>query len=39
MRLITQDSTTGLLLAGIGNIDKDGKKNFFIVDNKVHSVT
>ncbi|KDN38040.1 putative VMA7-H+-ATPase V1 domain 14 kDa subunit, vacuolar [Tilletiaria anomala UBC 951] len=29
-----EDSTTGLLLAGIGNIDQHGKKNFFIVDSK-----
>ncbi len=25
----------GLLLAGIGNVDEKGEKNFMIVDNKV----
>lgn len=30
-----EDSITGLLLAGIGNIDKDQKKNFLVVDNSV----
>lgn len=30
-----QDSTTGLLLAGIGNVDEKGEKNFLIVDNRV----
>ncbi|KIS69525.1 putative H(+)-transporting V1 sector ATPase subunit F [Mycosarcoma maydis] len=29
-----EDSTTGLLLAGIGNVDEKGDKNFLIVDNK-----
>ncbi|EST04693.1 ATPase, V1 complex, subunit F [Kalmanozyma brasiliensis GHG001] len=29
-----EDSTTGLLLAGIGNVDEKGEKNFMIVDNK-----
>ncbi|KAK0546940.1 H(+)-transporting V1 sector ATPase subunit F [Tilletia horrida] len=29
-----EDSTTGLLLAGIGHVDSSGSKNFFIVDNK-----
>ena len=29
----TQDSVTGLLLAGIGHITQDQKKNFLIVDN------
>ncbi|KAN0063189.1 H(+)-transporting V1 sector ATPase subunit F [Thecaphora frezii] len=33
-----EDSTTGLLLAGIGNVDEQGEKNFYIVDNKT-SVT
>ncbi|EPQ28869.1 uncharacterized protein PFL1_03671 [Pseudozyma flocculosa PF-1] len=28
-----EDSTTGLLLAGIGNVDEAGEKNFYIVDN------
>lgn len=33
LALITdEDSTTGLLLAGVGNIDDDGSKNFFIVE-------
>lgn len=27
-----QDSVTGLLLAGIGNVDAQQKKNFLIVD-------
>ncbi|SAM82897.1 probable VMA7-H+-ATPase V1 domain 14 kDa subunit, vacuolar [Ustilago bromivora] len=29
-----EDSTTGLLLAGIGNVNSDGSKNFLICDNK-----
>ncbi|GAC72205.1 hypothetical protein PANT_6d00120 [Moesziomyces antarcticus T-34] len=29
-----EDSTTGLLLAGIGNVDEKGEKNFMIVDGK-----
>ncbi|CAH7681982.1 vacuolar ATP synthase subunit F [Phakopsora pachyrhizi] len=29
-----EDSITGLLLAGTGNIDSTGKKNFFTVDSK-----
>ncbi len=31
----TKDSTTGLLLAGVGNVDDQGNKNFFVVDSKV----
>ncbi|WFD07767.1 H(+)-transporting V1 sector ATPase subunit F [Malassezia vespertilionis] len=30
-----EDSTTGFILAGIGDVDKKGNKNFFVVDNKV----
>ncbi|KAJ1512341.1 H(+)-transporting V1 sector ATPase subunit F [Coelomomyces lativittatus] len=29
-----EDTVTGLLLAGIGNVDNLQRKNFFIVDNK-----
>ncbi|CAO1629448.1 unnamed protein product [Sympodiomycopsis kandeliae] len=29
-----EDSTTGLLLAGIGQVESDGSKNFAIVDSK-----
>ncbi|KAH8835441.1 ATPase, V1 complex, subunit F [Flagelloscypha sp. PMI_526] len=29
-----EDSITGLLLAGIGHITNDGKKNFLVVDSK-----
>jgi V-type H+-transporting ATPase subunit F len=29
---LLQDSVTGLLLAGIGHINQDQKKNFLIVD-------
>jgi V-type H+-transporting ATPase subunit F len=32
MRSDTQDSVTGLLLAGIGNVDEHQKKNFMVVD-------
>ena len=31
---IWQDSTTGFILAGIGDVNKEGEKNFFVVDNK-----
>ncbi|WFD25287.1 H(+)-transporting V1 sector ATPase subunit F [Malassezia nana] len=29
-----EDSTTGFILAGIGDVNKDGDKNFFVVDTK-----
>ncbi|RPD63223.1 vacuolar ATP synthase [Lentinus tigrinus ALCF2SS1-7] len=29
-----EDSVTGLLLAGIGNVGQDQKKNFLVVDSK-----
>ncbi|WFD02082.1 H(+)-transporting V1 sector ATPase subunit F [Malassezia obtusa] len=29
-----EDSTTGFILAGVGDVNKDGQKNFFVVDNK-----
>ncbi|WFD16685.1 H(+)-transporting V1 sector ATPase subunit F [Malassezia arunalokei] len=29
-----EDSTTGFILAGIGDVNKDGERNFFVVDNK-----
>ncbi|ODN74621.1 V-type ATPase, F subunit [Cryptococcus amylolentus CBS 6039] len=29
-----EDTVTGMLLAGIGNVDKDHEKNFMIVDSK-----
>ncbi|SHO76269.1 Subunit F of the V1 peripheral membrane domain of V-ATPase [Malassezia sympodialis ATCC 42132] len=29
-----EDSTTGFILAGIGDVNKEGDKNFFVVDNK-----
>lgn len=29
-----KDSTTGFILAGIGDVNKDGERNFFVVDNK-----
>lgn len=32
LKLTKQDSVTGLLLAGIGNVDQQQKKNFLIVD-------
>jgi hypothetical protein len=32
MSLTKQDSVTGLLLAGIGHVDQQQKKNFLIVD-------
>ena len=31
-----QDSVTGLLLAGIGHVTQDQKKNFLIVDASIH---
>jgi V-type H+-transporting ATPase subunit F len=31
-RLMLKDSVTGLLLAGIGHVDNQQKKNFLIVD-------
>lgn len=33
--LIQQDSTTGFILSGIGDVTEDGNKNFFVVDNRV----
>lgn len=29
-----EDSTTGFILAGIGDVNKQDEKNFFVVDNK-----
>ncbi|WFD39215.1 H(+)-transporting V1 sector ATPase subunit F [Malassezia japonica] len=29
-----EDSTTGFILSGIGDVNKEGNKNFFIVDNR-----
>ncbi|WFD29609.1 H(+)-transporting V1 sector ATPase subunit F [Malassezia sp. CBS 17886] len=29
-----EDSTTGFILAGIGDVNREGDKNFFVVDNK-----
>eukprot|EP00438_Fugacium_kawagutii_P005780 Skav220132 [mRNA] locus=scaffold4510:52742:57079:- [translate_table: standard] len=31
-----EDTVTGMLLAGIGHVDGQGKKNFLVVDSKVH---
>jgi len=31
-----EDTVTGMVLAGIGHIDGQGKKNFLIVDSKTH---
>ncbi|CAE8586217.1 unnamed protein product [Polarella glacialis] len=31
-----EDTVTGMVLAGIGHVDGQGKKNFMIVDSKVH---
>mmetsp|Transcript_146342 Transcript_146342/g.467555 ORF Transcript_146342/g.467555 Transcript_146342/m.467555 type:complete len:136 (+) Transcript_146342:100-507(+) len=31
-----EDTVTGMLLAGIGAVDGQGKKNFLIVDTKTH---
>ena len=33
--LTMKDSTTGFILSGIGDVNKEGNKNFFIVDNRV----
>ena len=33
---LCQDSVTGLLLAGIGNVGRDQKKNFLIVDSSAY---
>jgi hypothetical protein len=33
--LLQQDSVTGLLLAGIGHINEQQKKNFLVVDTSV----
>merc|ERR1719411_313919 len=32
-----EDTVTGMVLAGIGHIDGQGKKNFLIVDSKTHA--
>ncbi|WFD42059.1 H(+)-transporting V1 sector ATPase subunit F [Malassezia psittaci] len=29
-----KDSTTGFILAGVGDVNKDGNKNFFVVDTR-----
>ncbi|KAL5518607.1 VMA7 [Sanghuangporus vaninii] len=34
-----EDSITGLLLAGIGHVNEQGKKNFLIVDSKMQPST
>merc|ERR1712232_785891 len=31
-----EDTVTGMVLAGIGHVDGQGKKNFMIVDSKTH---
>merc|ERR1712176_604507 len=31
-----EDTVTGFVLAGIGHVDGQGKKNFMIVDSKTH---
>ncbi|CAE8620374.1 unnamed protein product [Polarella glacialis] len=31
-----EDTVTGMVLAGIGHVDGQGRKNFMIVDSKVH---
>jgi len=31
-----EDTVTGMVLAGIGHVDGQGKKNFLIVDSKTH---
>eukprot|EP00928_Gymnodinium_smaydae_P050619 TRINITY_DN34175_c0_g1_i1.p1 TRINITY_DN34175_c0_g1~~TRINITY_DN34175_c0_g1_i1.p1 ORF type:complete len:134 (-),score=32.68 TRINITY_DN34175_c0_g1_i1:127-528(-) len=31
-----EDTITGMVLAGIGHVDGQGKKNFMIVDSKTH---
>jgi len=31
-----EDTVTGMLLAGVGHVDGQGKKNFLIVDSKSH---
>merc|ERR1712110_814133 len=31
-----EDTVTGMLLAGIGHVDGQGRKNFMIVDSKTH---
>ncbi|CAE8618453.1 unnamed protein product [Polarella glacialis] len=31
-----EDTVTGMVLAGIGHVDGQGKKNFMVVDSKVH---
>merc|ERR1712014_436329 len=32
-----EDTVTGMVLAGIGHVDGQGKKNFLIVDSKTHA--
>lgn len=34
----TQDTITGLLLAGTGHIDPRGKKNFLVVDSSQSAI-
>eukprot|EP00931_Biecheleriopsis_adriatica_P118779 TRINITY_DN940_c0_g1_i7.p1 TRINITY_DN940_c0_g1~~TRINITY_DN940_c0_g1_i7.p1 ORF type:complete len:135 (+),score=37.05 TRINITY_DN940_c0_g1_i7:90-494(+) len=31
-----EDTVTGMLLAGVGHVDGQGKKNFLVVDSKIH---
>eukprot|EP00429_Kryptoperidinium_foliaceum_P136403 CAMPEP_0176283188 /NCGR_PEP_ID=MMETSP0121_2-20121125/51186_1 /TAXON_ID=160619 /ORGANISM="Kryptoperidinium foliaceum, Strain CCMP 1326" /LENGTH=144 /DNA_ID=CAMNT_0017623555 /DNA_START=77 /DNA_END=508 /DNA_ORIENTATION=- len=31
-----EDTVTGMVLAGVGHVDGQGKKNFFVVDAKTH---
>merc|ERR1712151_565767 len=31
-----EDTVTGMLLAGVGHVDGQGKKNFMMVDSKTH---
>eukprot|EP00927_Polykrikos_kofoidii_P010809 TRINITY_DN1456_c0_g1_i4.p1 TRINITY_DN1456_c0_g1~~TRINITY_DN1456_c0_g1_i4.p1 ORF type:complete len:134 (+),score=25.88 TRINITY_DN1456_c0_g1_i4:82-483(+) len=31
-----EDTVTGMLLAGVGHVDGQGRKNFLIVDSKTH---
>merc|ERR1712227_1024815 len=31
-----EDTVTGMVLAGVGHVDGQGKRNFLIVDSKVH---
>lgn len=36
--LADEDTTTGFILAGIGDVNAKGDKNFYVVDNKVRTV-